>query len=231
MDHAHFDKRGYPVVDAATGYGEWAGTYEATVAAGLDEPLLDGLQTIDWRTMRQVADLACGTGRTGARLAAKGVGAIDGVDIAAPMLALAETKKVYRSLQVGDIAATALAASRYDLCIMSLADEHLPELAPVYREAARLLVAGGRFVLLGYHPFFLMNGIPTHYHRADGGAVSISSHVHLFSEHHRAGLAAGLTLVEFNECVIDEEWLRAKPKWRPYLHWPVSFALVWRRSG
>jgi len=24
-----------------------------------------------------------------------------------------------------------------------------------------------------------------------------------------------------------EEWLAGKPKWREYMNWPVSFALVW----
>ena len=43
MDASHFDKRRYPVVDAATGYGEWAISYEDTVATGLDRPLLEQL--------------------------------------------------------------------------------------------------------------------------------------------------------------------------------------------
>jgi hypothetical protein len=113
---------------------------------------------------------------------------------------------------------------------MGLADEHLAELAPVYREAARLLVANGHFVLVGYHPFFLMSGLPTHFHRENGEAVTIRSYVHLFSEHHAAGQASGLSLVEFRECVIDEHWLETKPKWRRFLHWPVSFVMVWRRG-
>jgi len=83
MDAARFDKRGYPVVDAATGYDEWAATYEATVATGLDEPLLDGITSVDWRAMHHVVDLACGTGRVGARLAAKGVGAAAEAEIEA----------------------------------------------------------------------------------------------------------------------------------------------------
>lgn len=126
------------------------------------------------------------------------------------------------------MAATDLPSSSYDLCTLVLADEHLADLKPVYLEAARLLAYGGSFVLIGYHPFFLMNGIPTHYHRADGVAVTIQSYVHLFSEHYQAGNNAGLTLLEFQERVIDEDWLLTKPKWREYLHWPVSFALVWR---
>src|SRR5215469_2429836 len=46
MDFAPFDKRGYPVVSAPTGYAEWARDYEATVAAGLDASLLKALSSI-----------------------------------------------------------------------------------------------------------------------------------------------------------------------------------------
>ena len=112
---------------------------------------------------------------------------------------------------------------------MVLADEHIVDLKPVYREAARLLSSRGNFVLVGYHPFFLMNGVPTHFHRPRGGAVAIESHVHLFSEHFEAAAEVGLILLEFRECIIDEQWLLSKPKWRKYLNWPVSFALVWSR--
>ncbi|MBX9823544.1 MAG: hypothetical protein K2Y27_00985 [Xanthobacteraceae bacterium] len=40
---------------------------------------------------------------------------------------------------------------------------------------------------------------------------------------------AGLSLAECREGVIDEAWLRDKPKWQKYLHWPVSFAFALRR--
>ncbi len=230
MDFTPFDKRGYPVATATQGYGEWAATYEQTVARGLDEWLLPRLSAVDWKGAGEAVDLACGTGRTGVWLKSQGVGAIDGIDITRQMLDLAQTKAVYRSLTEGDIAATGLPADAYGLATMTLADEHLRDLRPVYREVARLLKAGGAFVLVGYHPFFLMNGLPTHYHRADGEAVSIRSYVHLFSHHHDAGREAGLSLTEFRECVIDEDWLTTKPKWRKHLGWPVSFALVWRKA-
>jgi SAM-dependent methyltransferase len=230
MDFSSFDKRGYPTVSARIGYGEWATRYEATVATGLDRPLLDELTSTEWINLVAAADLACGSGRTGLWLAHHGVEHIDGVDVTTEMLELARAKGVYRHLQIADAAATGLRSSQYELCTMVLADEHLVELKPVYREAARLLSGGGTFVLAGYHPFFLMNGVPTHYHRPGGEAVTIESHVHLFSEHFQAGVGVGLRLVEFRECVIDEKWLLAKPKWREYLNWPVSFALVWRRG-
>lgn len=231
MKFSPFDKRGYPVVSAAAGYAEWAVTYEETVAVGLDGQLLSDIKSVTWKQVHQAADLACGTGRTGAWLWQQGVRAIDGIDLTPEMLAIAEHKRVYRSLRVAEVAATGLPSKTYELCTLVLADEHLADLDPVYREAARLLVPQGNFVLLGYQPFFLMNGLPTHFHRENGDAITIRSYVHLFSEHYRAGSNAGLRLFELNECVIDEEWLQTKPKWRAYLHWPVSFVLVWSHAA
>ena len=157
----------------------------------------------------------------------QGVGAIDGVDITPEMLALAEKRGVYRRLS----SATS-AKRRFPPRVTGSSRCRLPtsicaELAPAYREAARLLMPGGQFLLVGYHPFFLMNGLVTHFHRAGGEAVTIQSYVHLLSDHFRAGSAAGLALAAFEECVIDEDWLTTKPKWRRYLNWPVSFAMVW----
>jgi trans-aconitate methyltransferase len=125
MDFAPFDKRGYPVVSAQTGYGEWSGQYEATVAAGLDRPLFDALKTIRWDNIKTVADLACGTGRTGEWLSQHGVRLLDGVDVTPEMLEIAESKSVYRYLRRADVATTDLPSSSYDLCTLVLADEHL----------------------------------------------------------------------------------------------------------
>lgn len=230
MDSRLFDKRSYPVVNVSSGYGEWAETYEETVAEGLDRPLLDGVRSVDWRSVRCAADLACGTGRTGGWLKEKGVRRIDGIDITPEMLALAERRGAHDSLQIADVAATPLKSSAYDLCTLVLADEHLAEIGPVYREAWRLLGSRGIFLIVGYHPYFIMNGTPTHYHRADGEALTIETHVHLFSDHFKAGSSTGLTLIEFNECTIDHDWLQTKPKWRKYLNWPVSYAMVWRKG-
>jgi SAM-dependent methyltransferase len=230
MKFSIFDQRGYPTVTSRVGYAEWAKDYDATVASGLDEPLLTQLIRPFWNKITTAVDLACGTGRTGSRLAQHGIRYIDGVDVTPEMLAIAKTKNVYRDLHVADVAATGLRSSKYELCTMVLADEHLGRLNAVYLEAVRLLSRHGNFVLIGYHPFFLMNGIPTHFHRSNGEAVAIESHIHLFSEHFQAAAEAGLILVDLRETVIDEQWLRAKPKWRNYLNWPVSYALVWRRS-
>lgn len=231
MDFSPFDTRHYPTLPVAEGYGEWAATYERTVVDLLDLRLLDGLTTVEWRAARRAADLACGTGRTGVWLRRAGVAAVDGVDLTPAMLEQARAKGAHDRLHIGDIRATGLEGGGYDLVTAVLVDEHLPDLRPLYAEARRLLAPGGRFVLVGYHPHFLMLGIITHFDRAPGEPVAIESHVHLTSDHVAAAHAAGLRLDEMAEGVVDDAWEAAKPKWHArYRHHPVSFAMAWRNG-
>jgi SAM-dependent methyltransferase len=228
VDHSIFDKRKYPVVEVPQGYGEWVRTYEQTVQDEMDLRLLDRLRTVDWSAPRDVLDLACGTGRVGAWLAGRCPAAVDGVDITPEVLEVARRRGVYRTLRVADVSSTGLPAGAYDLCTQSLADEHLPDLRPLYREVARVTRRGGTFVLVGFHPFFLMAGMPTHFDRAPGEPVTIHSYVHLLSDHVKAARAAGWSLLELDEGLVDDAWVRKKPKWAGYLGWPISFATVWR---
>jgi SAM-dependent methyltransferase len=230
MDHAPYDKRGYPIVEVREGYGEWARTYEQTVQDEMDLRLLERLRTVEWARAREALDLACGTGRMGTWLRAQGVAHIDGVDLTPQMLERAARRGVYRTLRVADVSSTGLPEASYDLCLQSLADEHLAELAPLYHETARVTRPGGRFVLVGYHPQFLMAGVPTHFDRGPGDPVTIRSYVHLLSDHVKAASAAGWTLAEMDEGLVDDAWLHKKPKWERYRGLPISFAMVWRAT-
>ena len=228
MDHAIFDKRKYPVLEVLEGYRHWVRTYEQTVQDEMDLRLLDRLRTVDWSTVRCVLDLACGTGRIGAWLQSRCSAAVDGVDITPEMLEVAQRRHLYRALHLADVCNTGLTAESYDVCTQSLADEHLSDLSPLYREVARLTKQGGYFVLVGFHPYFLMTGMPTHFERTPGEPVTIRSYVHLLSDHVKAAHAVGWSLRELKEGLIDEVWLRKKPKWAVYFGWPVSFAMVWQ---
>lgn len=229
LTFSQFDARGYPTLGVREGYGAWAPSYEATVLDLMDLALAARLESLDWSALGEAADLACGTGRVGAWLKGRGLAALDGVDLTPQMLAKARARGVYRFLVVGDVRATPLRGAAYGLVIQSLADEHLPDLGPLYAEAARLLRSGGRFVLIGYHPWFLMSGMPTHFDIEPGRAVAIESYVHLFSDHVAAAREAGLRLEEMVEGLIDDAWIAAKPKWEAHRNRPISFATVWAR--
>jgi SAM-dependent methyltransferase len=229
-DFGVFDARGYRTVDVRTGYGEWVATYEQTVEDAMDIELLGRLREVPWPDVEAAADLGCGTGRTGTWMRGRGVDCIDGVDLTPQMLEVARSRSVYRRLLEGDVAATGLASQEYDLVMTCLVDEHLPELAPLYAEAFRLARSGGTFVLVGFHPHFIMSsGMPTHFDSASGEPIAIDTYVHLLSDHVTAGLDAGWTLVEMRERVIDDAWIALKPKWEALRDQPIAFAVVWRR--
>jgi SAM-dependent methyltransferase len=227
-----FDSRGYRTVAPREGYDRWAQTYEDTVENAMDIALLERV-AVDWEAAGCVADLGCGTGRTGAWLAARGVAEIDGIDLSPGMLDAARARGVYRSLKEAEVGDTGLEAGAYGAVVSCLVDEHLAELAPLYAEAARLVRPGGRFVLVGYHPHFIIaSGMPTHFDdAASGEPVAIETHVHLLSDHVAAGRATGLDLAELHERVVDDEWVALKPKWERFRDHPISFAFVWVRRA
>lgn len=229
MDHSFFDKRNYPIVDVQTGYGEWVKTYEGIVQDEMDLRLLERLKSVNWSEVGNVLDLACGTGRIGAWLREQGATSIDGVDLTPQMLAKAEEKGIYKALYNADVTATGLPDQSYDLCTQSLADEHMPDLKPLYAEVARLTKPNGQFVIVGYHSHFLLDGVPTHFEPRPNEPITIRSYVHFMSDHVKAAHAAGWTLREMEEGLIDEAWLLKKPKWEHKLGLPVSFVIVWGR--
>jgi len=230
MQYSSFDIRKYPVLPVKEGYKEWAGTYEQTVQDEMDIKLLSRIKSIGWPKIERALDLACGTGRIGLWLKQQGVMQIDGVDITPEMLSKAKEKNIYTSLLNADVFNTRLQEGTYDLCIQVLADEHLADISPLYAEASRILKKRGYFIIVGYHPYFLMNGIITHFHKENGDPLAIESHVHLFSDHVKAAYKSNFGLLEMDEGIIDGDWLAKKPKWAKYKDWPVSFSFVWQKK-
>jgi len=225
-----FDTRGYRTVSPREGYRMWSSSYDETIKEDMDLRLLERIGTVRWEAVERAADLGCGTGRTGAWLKSRGVRRVDGVDFTNEMLEQARARGVYERLAVADLSASGLESGIYSLVTSCLVDEHLRDLQPLYSESARLASSEGRLVVVGFHPFFIMkSGMPTHFDAPDGTPLAIETHLHLFSEHVAAAVAAGWMLTEMHEQVIDERWIEQKPKWASLKDVPVSFAAVWRR--
>jgi SAM-dependent methyltransferase len=227
-DFAAFDQRHYRTVGAAEGYDAWAPTYEDTVEDAMDLALLERLETVEWARVTRAADLGCGSGRTAAFVRSKSGCAIDGVDVTPAMLRLAEHRGLHDTLVGADVRATGLDTAAYDLVLCVLVDEHLPELAPLYVEARRLLGPAGTFAIVGIHPYFLMAvGMPTHFDAPGGEPVAIETHLHLPSEHMAAARAAGLVAREMLETLVDEQLVALKPSWERHRGLPFTYAWVW----
>ena len=87
--------------------------------------------------------------------------------------------------------------------------------------------SGGKLVLVDYHPFMLLNGVPTHFNAPTGETLAIANTIHLFSDHIWAARNAGLALLELREGLVGEQWIREKPGMARYAGQPVSFAMIW----
>jgi SAM-dependent methyltransferase len=226
---ARYDSRGYRTLDTAAGYAAWAPFYDGTMDDRLDLPLLSSLESVDWIVTAAAVDLGCGTGRIGKWLKTRGVGCVDGVDASPAMLERAAAKGIYDRLLCADLANTGLIGGKYDLAISSFAVCHVGDLAGFYREAARLIRPGGSVVLVDYHPFMLLKGVPTHFNQPSGEPVAIANVVHLIGDHVEAGRRADLALLELREQLVDAQWVGQNPRMASHAGHPVSFAMVWAR--
>src|SRR6516225_2705102 len=230
---AHYDTRGYRTLDVVAGYAAWAPFYDTTMDDRLDLPLLRSLVSVDWSGITAAVDLGCGTGRIGAWLKAHGVVRVDGVDACSAMLDRAAAKGIFDSLVCADAAATGLGGAGYDVVISSFAACHLADLGALYAEAARLTRPSGKVVLVDYHPFMLLKGVPTHFNAPTGEPIAIANVIYLFGDHIQAGRRAGLTLLELREQLVDAEWVEenrrlfGEARLASHVGHPVSFAMVW----
>src|SRR5262249_53727890 len=155
------------------------------------------VESVPWSELDRVADLGSGTGRTAAWLRSKGVGLLHGVDVTPEVVEIARARRLHDALVLADVRSTPFRDASFAAVVCSLVDEHLPSLTELYDEAGRVLRRDGHFVVVGYHPFFIMaSGMPTHFDRPDGTAIAIETHVHLASEHFAAARAAGLAAAE-----------------------------------
>ncbi len=100
---------------------------------------------------KNVLDAGCGTGLLGTRIEAS---RLVGIDLSPDMLAAARARGVYDELIEGDlVAAMAGCQDRFDLVVSSCVLYHIADLAPYFRESARLLASGG-------HLFFSVDPAP-----------------------------------------------------------------------
>jgi ubiquinone/menaquinone biosynthesis C-methylase UbiE len=127
------------------GYDAWAIRYdEPNDLVELEQPVVRKI--LDDMPPGAALDAACGTGRHAAYLASRGHKVI-GVDISAGMLAAAAAKMPDGDFRQGDLCQLPVPDEHVDIVVCALALTHVPELAPVLAEFARVLRPGGHLVI------------------------------------------------------------------------------------
>ena len=133
-------------IKTGEGYRAWAGSYDqpGNGLIDLEQPVVrDILDSVP----RGIAlDAACGTGRHAEYLVSLGHEVI-GVDSSPEMLAAARAKIPGGDFREGDLHYLPVPDQCADVAVCALALTHVPDLAPVVAEFARVLRPGGHLVI------------------------------------------------------------------------------------
>jgi SAM-dependent methyltransferase len=172
------------------GYAQWAPRYDEPGNALLEaeEPVVR--EILAALPVGVALDAACGTGRHAAQLAELGHRVI-GVDATPEMLAVARAKVPEGDFREGDLRALPLADESVDVAVCAIAVSHVPELAPVLAELARVLRPGGHLVLSDSRGLVDGVGLPLARVRPDGTFGYLPVRSRLASDYLGAALAAG----------------------------------------
>ncbi len=189
-------------LDLHDGYARWSSSYDRPLRLfSIEEPPMR--RRLDALPVGEVLDAACGTGRYGAYLAARGHSVI-GVDRSSAMLDLARAKLPASRFLVGDLTDLPVDDGAVDAAVCALALVHVPDVGPAIAELARIVRPGGRIVISDVHPFLVLLGWQAQF-PTDQGRAYMRLHAHLPSAYATAALAAGLVLRGYEEPVLTVE--------------------------
>ena len=178
---------------------------------------------------RAALDLGCGTGRHALWLAAHGA-AVTAVDFSEGMLAAARRKPGAEAIRflVHDLTTPLpLSDGAFDVVVSGLLLEHLPDLGGFFREARRVLRAGGRAVFSAMHPAMFLRGTQARFTDPESQEViQPGSYPHQIADFVTAALGAGLRIDGLDERSADAALAARFPRAEKYVGWPMLVVLT-----
>jgi ubiquinone/menaquinone biosynthesis C-methylase UbiE len=227
-----------PILPVQEGYDRWAPHYDDydNAVIALEQPITTAL--LGQVSGLRVVDVGCGTGRHALRMAAQAAH-VTGVDFSTGMLGRLRAK-----LEQSDSAAASrleliehdiatglpLADQSFDLALVCLVLEHLPNLDEMLAELARVVVPGGRVVIADFHPEMFRRGLHARFRPGpEAEKLQIHGIDHTISHYVMASVRAGLEIVEMAEYCMDQATAECSPSAGKYIGEPMLLTLVGRR--
>jgi ubiquinone/menaquinone biosynthesis C-methylase UbiE len=177
--------------DLPGAYRRWSATYDAPRNSlfDSDEPVTQ--EILEALPTGTILDAACGTGRYAAYLAAQGHRVL-GLDSSPEMLDRARVRVPEGTFLRGDLDRLPVADGAVDVVVCALALVHVPTLAPVMAEFARVLRPGGHLVVSDVHRDLVMLGSVVHSPGPAGEPGLAPTYRHSTGDYLRAALPVGL---------------------------------------
>ena len=190
-----------------TAYDEWADTYDE------DPNLTRDLDAVALRNAplaldnAVVIELGAGTGKNSSYLGRRASKVI-ALDQSTNMLARARVQVTSANVEFieADITKPWPVPSRSSgFVVANLVLEHISDLAPVFREARRVLAAGGVFYVAELHPYKQLLGSRARYVNASGSEIQVEAFSHSVSKYIGVALEQGFKLQHIAELRSEAE--------------------------
>jgi ubiquinone/menaquinone biosynthesis C-methylase UbiE len=237
-------------VSPEIGFARLAATYDARLSGN---PVLllettQALMALPNVAQKRVGDIGCGTGRYAMQLVRLGAAQVVGIDLSREMLEIAQRKAHQAELPIefglGDLRERLpLPDGALDAAICALTLTFLSELRPVFIELARVLATNGILVISELHPFGLMQAraaLEKAFRRdrapylrftdSDGAECRIARTPHALTDYVTAAVAAGFTLDQMAEPLVDSRLAATFPLLSDQIGLPLALILRFRKS-
>jgi ubiquinone/menaquinone biosynthesis C-methylase UbiE len=177
--------------DMPGAYRRWSASYDEPRNSlfDSDEPVMH--EILEAAPAGTVLDAACGTGRYAAFLAARGHRVV-GVDRSTEMLHRARARVPEGTFVCGDLDRLPVAGGAVDAVVCALALVHLPTLAPVMAEFARVLRPDGHLLISDVHRDLVLLGSVVQSLGPAGEPGLAPTYRHSTGDYLRAALPVGL---------------------------------------
>lgn len=196
-------------------YNQWAATYDAVENKTRDADAVAVQTVLSTLPLHKVLEAGCGTGKNTVWLAQK-TNSLTAMDFSEAMLQQAKAKvasKPVTFVQADIKQIWPFERAAFDTVTCNLVLEHIEHLAPVIKEAARVLKSGGYLFICELHPYKQYGGSKARFETGEGTQV-LECYVHHASDYFWAAAQAG-----FN-CLRLDEWFDETDRNKPRL---ISF--------
>lgn len=180
-------------------YDEWSVTYDAVVNPTRDLEKRACEAVLVGRSFGRVLELGGGTGKNTAWLAERARELVS-VDLSPEMQAVAREKVAAANVEflIGDVTAAWDFGIGFELITCSLILEHVEDLQHIFREAAKVLVPGGRFYICELHPLKQYAGSKARFESAQG-LKTVECFTHHISDYTNAAESSGFAIERIDE--------------------------------
>ena len=221
-------------LDVRPGYAAWAPLYDddGNPLIALESPAVRS--RFGSLEDRRVIDIGCGTGRHSLALAEARPRALFALDVTGEMMAIARRKLQGRPVHFVRHAfprALPFPDATFDLAVLCLVIEHIPDLGEAFAELRRILARGGRAIVSTLHPDRTAEGQRARFiDPLTGTRRPITTYHRTVGEYLAAASASGLVLEGEESLCVTPDLAAALPRASRYLGKRLGWVASWSKG-